>query len=167
VALPKYLTESRWARCAAIKEGAKVDCPVVPWHWNSHHYVAVGSGVTCFGKGNEYAHGGVSLQECLVPVLVVRGDEKAGALAVISEVKWTGLRCRVKIENGDQAMTVDIRLKVNEPDPGKVTPKNPGKEGEVSLFVIDDSLAGIPAVVVLIDAAGNVVAKHATIIGGE
>lgn len=168
VKLPKYLTESRWARCAAIKEGAKVDCPVVPWHWNPHHYVAIGPGVACFGKGNEYAHGGVSLQECLVPYIVIQGGDTAGAgLAVLTEIKWTGLRCRVKVDNGDPTMTVDIRLKVNEPDPAKVQAKNLGKESEASLFVIDDSLEGSPAVVVLIDAAGNVIAKQATIIGGE
>lgn len=168
VALPKYLTESRWARCAAIKEGAKVDCPVVPWHWNPHHYVAVGPGAACFGKGNEYAHGGVSLQGCLVPFIVIHGGDMAGArLAAFTEVKWTGLRCRVKVENGDPTLTVDIRLKVNEPDPAKVQGKNLGKEGDASLFVIDDSLEGSPAVVVLVDAADTVIAKQATIIGGE
>jgi hypothetical protein len=168
VALPKYLTESRWARCAAIKEGAKVDCPIVPWHWNSQHYVAVAPGVACFGKGNEYAHGGVSLQECLVPVLSIQGDGKPEtALAIIAEVKWTGLRCRIRIENGDQDMKVDIRMKVNEPDPEKIKEKPLGKGGVASLFVIDDSLEGTPAVIVLLDAAGNVIAKQATIIGGE
>jgi len=168
VALPKYLTESRWARCAAIKEGAKVDCPVVPWYWNPHHYVAVGPGVSCFGKGNEYAHGGVSLQECLIPFIVIQGDDRAGAsLAAIAEIKWTGLRCRIMVENGDPTLAVDIRLKVNEPDPEKVKAKNLGKDGDASLFIIDDSLEGSPAVVVLIDAAGTVIAKQATIVGGE
>ncbi len=168
VALPKYLTESRWARCAAIKEGVKIDCPVVPWYWNNQHYVAVGPGVTCFGKGNEYAHGGISLQECLVPFIAIQADGKAvSGLAVITDVKWTGLRCRVLVENGDPAMAVDIRLKVNEHDPKKVKSKNLGKEGGASLFMIDDNLEGTPAVVVLIDAAGTVIAKQATIIGGE
>ncbi|MCF6289518.1 MAG: BREX-1 system phosphatase PglZ type B [Desulfobacterales bacterium] len=167
VALPKYLTESRWARCAAIKEGARVDCPVVPWHWSPHHYVAIGPGVACFGKGNEYAHGGVSLQECLIPVIAIQGGGNSGVvLAVITEVKWTGLRCRVKVENGDQDMKVDIRMKVNESDPEKIKEKTLGKEGVASLFVIDDSLEGTPAVVVLVDAAGHVIAKQATIIGG-
>lgn len=168
VALSKYLTESRWARCAAIKEGAKVDCPVVPWHWNRQHYVAVGPGIACFGKGNEYAHGGISLQECLVPVITIQDDSKPGAsLAVISEIKWTGLRCRVQVENGNPDMKADIRMKVNEPDPEKVNAKAIGKEGIATLFVIDDSLDGTPAVVVLLDAGGRVIAKQATIIGGE
>lgn len=168
IALPKYLTESRWARCAAVKEGGKVDCPLVPWHWNSHHYVAVGSGVACFGKGNDYAHGGVSLQECCIPVISIQGDGMPGnAVAVIAEIKWTSLRCRVKVKNGDQEMSVDIRLKVNEPDPDKVEAKPVNKDSVATLFVIDDSLEGTPAVVVLLDASGNVIAKQATIIGGE
>jgi hypothetical protein len=168
VALPKYLTESRWARCAAIKEGSTVDCPVVPWHWNPHHYVAVGPGVACFGKGNAYAHGGISLQECLIPYIVIqRGDQTGAGMAAISDVKWTGLRCRIKVEHGDPTLSVDIRLKVNEPDDEKVKAKNIDNEGAASLFVIDDSLEGTPAVVVLINAAGAVIARQATIIGGE
>jgi len=168
VALPKYLTESRWARCAAIREGSTVECPVVPWHWNPHHYVAVGPGVACFGKGNAYAHGGISLQECLIPYIVIqRGDQAGAGMAAISDVKWTGLRCRIKVENGDPTLSVDIRLKVNEPDDEKVKAKNIDNEGAASLFVIDDSLEGTPAVVVLINAAGTVIARQATIIGGE
>ncbi|HEN46997.1 MAG TPA: BREX-1 system phosphatase PglZ type B, partial [Mizugakiibacter sp.] len=63
VDLPKYLTASRWARCAAIKGGSKVEVPTVRWHWNAHERVAVAPGIACFGAGNEYAHGGLSLQE--------------------------------------------------------------------------------------------------------
>lgn len=76
--LPKYLTESRWARCASIKEGAKVECPTAPWYWNPDRQVAICPGISCFEKGFEYAHGGASLQECLVPVITVKG--KAGNL---------------------------------------------------------------------------------------
>ncbi|MFH0730571.1 MAG: BREX-1 system phosphatase PglZ type B [Pseudomonadota bacterium] len=168
VDLPKYLTESRWARCAVIKEGAKMECPVVPWHWNPEHYIAVGPGVSCFGKGNAYAHGGVSIQECLIPVISVQSPDKPGtAFATITEVKWTGLRCRVRVENGDESMKVDIRMKVSEPDPEKVKAKALGRDGIASLLVIDDSLEGTPVVVVLLDAGDNVIARQATIIGGE
>lgn len=166
--LPKYVTASRWARCAVIKEGAQPDCPVVPWHWNPQHFVAAGRGVSCFGNGHEYAHGGVSLQECLIPVIAIQqADTAVAGLAAITDVKWTGLRCRVTVENGDPAMVVDIRLQINVPDPQKVKAKPIGNEGAASLFVIDDSLGGSPAVIVLMDAAGNVIAKQATIIGGE
>jgi hypothetical protein len=86
---------------------------------------------------------------------------------VIIDVKWSGLRCRVEVENGTHDMAVDIRMKVNEPDPEKIKAKSLSPEGVASLFVIDDSLEGTPAVVVLLDAGGNVIAKQATIIGGE
>ena len=59
VELPKYLTRSRWARCAAVEGGSTVEAPTVPWHWNAHERVAVGPGIACFGAGNEYAHGGL------------------------------------------------------------------------------------------------------------
>ena len=65
--LPKYLTVSRWARCAAIKGGSKVEVPTVRWHWNAHERVAVAPGIACFSAGNEYAHGGLSLQESPYP----------------------------------------------------------------------------------------------------
>lgn len=61
VNLPKYLTESRWARCAAIKAGSKVECPTAPWYWDPHQHVAIGPGISCFINGFEYAHGGASL----------------------------------------------------------------------------------------------------------
>ena len=71
VDLPKYLTASRWARCAAIKGGSTVEVPTVRWHWNAYERVAVAPGIACFSAGNEYAHGGLSLQESLVPVIRV------------------------------------------------------------------------------------------------
>ena len=48
VELPKYLTASRWARCAVIKGGSKVEVPTVRWHWNSHERVAVAPGIGVF-----------------------------------------------------------------------------------------------------------------------
>lgn len=168
IALPKYLTESRWARCAVVKDNAYVTCPVVPWHWNPQHYVAAGKGVACFRKGCEYAHGGVSLQECLVPVISIKSTGRTGStVAKISNIKWTGLRCRVEVENGDQGLKVDIRMKIKEPDPAKVKEKTLSAKGVASLLVIDDSLEGAPAFVVLLDAGGAVIAKQVTIIGGE
>ena len=82
VDLPKYLTQSRWARCASIEGGSTVQVPTVPWYWNAAERVAVGPGIACFGAGNEYAHGGLSLQESLIPVLRVT----AGTVSVSVDV---------------------------------------------------------------------------------
>lgn len=166
--LPKFLTESRWSRCASIKDGSKVECPTVPWYWNKAQHVAVAPGVACFMKGTEYAHGGASLQECLIPVITIRSSGKAGAsAATIASVKWAGLRCKVSIASADQGMKVDLRTKSNDPESSKAQPKTVAADGTASLLVEDDSLEGSTAVVVLIDAAGNVIGKQASIIGGE
>ena len=168
VDLPKYLTASRWARCAAIKGGSKVEVPTVKWHWNAHERVAVAPGIACFGAGNEYAHGGLSLQESLVPVIrVTAGETAAKTAAKIGDVSWVGLRCRVQVETAAPGLSVDLRSKVNDPSSsvGKVRPVD--ANGAASLLVADDELEGTLAVVVVLDASGHVIAKLPTIIGGD
>jgi len=167
VDLPKYLTESRWARCASIVEGSNVDCPTAPWFWNDAQPVAIGPGVACFGSGYEYAHGGASLQECVVPSITIMVEKASSSFATIMSVKWVGLRCRVQVEPADPALKVDIRLKTNDAHSSITQMKKLSEQGEVSLLVADDSLEGTSAVVVLIDAAGAVINKQATIIGSE
>ena len=78
VQLPMYLAESRWSRCAAIKDSSHVEVPVAGWSWNPRERFAYAPGVHCFVAGQEYAHGGASLQECLVPVLTLRGAWRPG-----------------------------------------------------------------------------------------
>lgn len=168
VTLPKYLTESRWSRCASIKDGSKVECPTVPWFWNPSQHVAVAPGVSSFFDGNEYAHGGTSLQECLIPVITIKADGKSGTTtASITEVKWVGLRCKVTTDSGAQGLKIDLRSKINDAESSLAQPKTITSEGTGSLLVEDDSLEGTPAVVVLLDAGGNVISKQASIIGGE
>ena len=167
VDLPKYLTASRWARCAAIKGGSKVEVPTVRWHWNAHERVAVAPGIACFGAGNEYAHGGLSLQESLVPVIrVTAGEATAKAAAKIGIVSWVGLRCRVRIETAQPGLSVDLRSKVNDPSSSVSKARPVDAKGAASLLVADDELEGSPAVVVVVDASGHVITKQPTIIGG-
>ncbi|MEZ5598076.1 MAG: BREX-1 system phosphatase PglZ type B [Pseudomonadales bacterium] len=168
VDLPKYLTASRWARCAAIEGGSKVEVPTVRWHWNAHERVAVAPGIACFGAGNEYAHGGLSLQESLIPVIrVTAGKAAAKASAEINEVNWAGLRCRVRVEAAQPGLSVDLRLKVNDAASSVSQARALDAKGSASLLVADDELEGSPAVVVVLDASGHVIAKQPTIIGGD
>lgn len=183
VDLPKYLTASRWARCAAIKGGSKVGVPTVRWHWNAHERVALAPGIACFAAGNEYAHGGLSLQESLVPVIrVTAGASTAKTAVKVAGISWAGLRCRVRIESAQSGLSVDLRTKVNDPGSSvsKVRPiayrdvggramqgaKAEDAKGAASLLVADDELEGTPAAVVVLDASGHVIVKQPTIIGG-
>ena len=168
VALPSYLTASRWARCAAIKEGSSVEIPTVPWSWNAEERVAVAPGISCFSEGHKYAHGGLSLQECLIPVISVTGGTVPDSTAPrIAEVSWVGFRCRVQIEPAQPGWSVDIRTEVNNADSSIADARTVDTEGPTSLLVGDDDLEGKPAVVVLLDAGGDLMAKQAVIVGGD
>ena len=168
VDLPKYLTQSRWARCASIEGGSTVQVPTVPWYWNATERVAVGPGIACFGAGNEYAHGGLSLQESLIPVLrVTAGAVSATAGASITSVNWVGLRCRVRIDPARPGLSVDLRTRVNDADSSASGTRQVDAEGTASLLVADDEFEGTSAAVVILDAGGQVIARQSTIIGGE
>ena len=168
VDLPKYLTESRWARCAVIKGRSNVEVPTVPWNWNVEERVAVAPGIACFSEGHKYAHGGLSLQECLIPVISVTGGTVLEATAPqIAEVSWGGFRCRLRVEPAHLGLSVDMRTEVNNADSSITGVRTVDAEGSTSLLVRDDDLEGEPAVVVVLDAGGNVLAKQAVIVGGD
>ena len=167
VDLPKYLTASRWARCAVIKGGSNIRVPTVPWHWNANERVAVAPGIACFLTGNEYAHGGLSLQESLVPIMRVTASKAAAkATVAIREVFWGGLRCRVRVEATQPGLAVDLRTRLNDPGSSVSRKRALDGKGAASLLVEDDELEGTPAIVVVLDAGGHVITKQLTIIGG-
>ena len=166
VELPRYLVTTRWSRCAVVAGASKVEVPTVPWHWNSQERVAVGPGIACFVANTEYAHGGLSLQECLVPIVRVTGGTRSAATASIASVAWVGLRCRVWVEGG-AGLSVALRTQVGNAASTLAEPKRLGDDGAASLLVADDGLAGATAAVVVLDANGQVVARQSTIVGGE
>ncbi len=98
--LPSVLTESKWGRCASIKAGADCNESLYPWYWNPNQSFALANGISCYKKGQEYAHGGLSLQECLVLELVVQrdGTNPSGTSVAITDFIWQGLRCKVAVE---------------------------------------------------------------------
>ena len=167
--LPKYLTESKWSRCATIKGQSKVSVPQAAWHWNPAAEFACAPGISCFSAGQEYAHGGISLQECVIPELLVTPIEgAAGDKASIVDVQWLGLRCRVTIDPPGTDLKVDIRTKPNSKDSSVVeTVRLVGEDGKVGVLVKDEDKEGTAAVIVLLDAAGKPIAKHQTTVGGD
>ncbi|MFC1521890.1 BREX-1 system phosphatase PglZ type B [Elusimicrobiota bacterium] len=168
MSLPKYLTESRWARCAAVKPGAQVQAPLANWHWNPSEAFAYASGARCFGRGMQYAHGGISLQECLIPDLVFQASAASVEVASkIVNVQWFGLRCRVLVGPAAQGLAVDLRTRVSDATSSITKPKAIDSEGQAGLLVEDDSLEGSAAIVVLMDVSGRVLSRQATSVGGE
>lgn len=166
--LPKYLTECRWTRCATLKQGAYVDVPTVRWHWNVYQQFAFALGAYCFIRGNEYAHGGISLQECIIPEIAFVSNANYVPTASISNIQWFGMRCRVTITPISSEVRADLRTKPNDVNTSIIiTPKQFDTEGCAGLIVADDSYEGTVVSLVLLDPSGRVFAKQATTVGGE
>ena len=166
VELPRHLVTTRWSRCAIVDGTSRVETPMVPWHWNAQERVAVGPGIACFIANNEYAHGGLSLQECITPVLRVHGGGGRVESPSIGEITWLGLRCRVQVESAT-GLSVALRTQIGNADSTLGQPKRLDDDGTASLLVADDDLEGATAAVVVLGANGEVVARQSTIVGGE
>ena len=165
VELPAYLTETKWARCAVAQGETPKGFPVFPWHWNPHVRIVSPPGIGSFFAGMEYAHGGVSPQECVVPELMVeRGSE--ALKAKIEEIRWRGMRCRVTVRANAAGVQVDLRLHARRAESSIVAAaKEVDESGEASLAVQDDRHEGEAAMVVLLDQAGQVLDQKPTQVG--
>lgn len=167
VTLPEQLTEIRKGRCARLKPLADTDQQTVPWYWDPNIQVAVAPGISCYEAGKEYEHGGISPQECIVPVITVVRQGAAMPAVAIDGIAWKGLRCVVTLGGGSPGMLVDLRTKPRDPDSSlAASPKAPNADATVSLLVPDDSREGEAAMVVVVDAEGAILAQAATVIGG-
>lgn len=168
ISLPAFLTENRWGRCAAIKPGANVEMPTLPWHWDNSVRVAYPPGVGCFKAGLEYAHGGVSPQEMIVPRILVTAGATATAEARISTVKWVGLRSKVSVDGKHDGLVVDIRQRPADPSTSLIegsAAKPVGEDNSASVFISDDRNNGAAAIVVLLSSDGSIVHSVPTVIG--
>ena len=167
--LPAYLVESRWSRCACIKGESVPNTPTVPWRWNPAEHVAVAPGAKSFKGGIEYSHGGVSPQECVLPVITITPAGGSSQLdsPKIASVKWKRQRCTVEVSNTTPGLRVDIRRQGSDPA-STVTAslKEVEPDGMVSLLVADETLEGKPVTIVLLSESNEPIAKADTIVGG-
>lgn len=169
IELPSALVESKWGRCASLKPGASTEERLYPWYWNPNQYFALADGVYCFKKGEEYTHGGLSLQECLTLQLTVTRGESAQAAAPVefTDVVWKGLRCTVAVDGNFSDLSLDVRSQAgNSSSSVVVGVKLLQDKGTASVVVEDEDMEGREATVVLIDTDGSLVAQIATVIGG-
>ncbi|MFT6907413.1 MAG: hypothetical protein ACJAS1_004094 [Oleiphilaceae bacterium] len=67
--ISKNIVKKRLARCAILKDNIETAELKVPWHWNENVTVAMAPGIAGYVAGDYYNHGGLSLQECLTPVI--------------------------------------------------------------------------------------------------
>lgn len=167
--LPKHQAETRWGRCAVLKDSAHGTPLTFGWDWCKDVQVAYAPGVSSFIAGSDYAHGGLSLQECLVPVLDIdfSGGQPNQLQVTIKSVTWKGLRCSVEVESAASGLSVDLRTKPALAGSSLAASVKAVENGKASLAVADDDNMGVAAVVVVLSADSQVLQKQATTVGGN
>lgn len=169
VSLPGHMTTSKWGRCAIAHAGAQHGFREVPWFWNGAHSVVLPPGVHTFRAGMEYAHGGLTVQEALIPLITVSAAAGVGGAVVsIESVAWKGLRAQLTVAGDATGITIDLRTKPADAAssvlPATQRGKAPDASGRVSILVENDDLLGTAAVIVAL-RDGHVVAKQTVTIG--
>jgi hypothetical protein len=167
--LPSVLADSKWGRCASIKPSANTSERLYPWYWNTNQYFALADGISCFRNGMEYAHGGLSLQECLTMELnVSSGISKVSAVSVeLTDIAWKGLRCTIAVDGEFSGLSLDIRTQPGDSFSSVVVKVNPLKDnGTASVVVENEELERVSATIVLLNSNGELVAQTDTVIGG-
>lgn len=165
--LPEHLTEVRKGRCARLKATASTAEPCVPWFWDQGVRIALARGIHCYEAGKECEHGGLSPQECVVPVIEARLPPSGVAQSVqIQSVAWKGLRCTATIIGAAPDMVVDIRTKPGDSHTSlTLAPKLPNADGSISLLVQDEDKTGVASVIVVLSADGAVRAQIPAVVG--
>lgn len=165
VDLPETLTVLRKQRCARLKPLVMTEQQMLPWFWDAEVQIATPPGIACYEAGHEYAHGGLSAQECITPRL--RVTRSGAAVARIARIEWRGLRCTVTVEGASGTITVDLRSRAADAGTSLVpAPRAPGGTGSVALLVEDEDRMAETALVVLLDQDGTVISQRPTTVGG-
>jgi hypothetical protein len=165
VDLSPWLTATKWARCACVRGESQPSVPTYRWHWHADVRIACPPGIGSFFAGSEYAHGGISPQECVIPELTVERGSVA-IRASIGDIQWRGMRLRVRVTPPSPGLRVDLRRNAKQEATSIVASvKELDHTGDASLVVADDKDEGAAAVIVVLDSAGTVLDRKATTVG--
>jgi hypothetical protein len=163
------LRVTAWSRVALLADGAAPEAPTLPWTFDPAMRIAVPPGAHAFRAGEAYAHGGVSLQECVVPDLLVgdalAGDAAAVGPARIAALSWKRYRLTVTLDRDAAGLDVDIRRDPRDPTSAIASERLGAAGARVDLRVDGDIDEETPVFVVLFDAHGSVLDAKATAIG--
>jgi hypothetical protein len=161
------IVETAWSRVALLGEGAAPEASALPWHWDANVRVAVPPGASAFRAGEEYAHGGISPQESVIPEIIV-GEDSGGPRqgdARIESLSWRRYRLSVMLTG--PATDYEVEVRRSERDAAsRIMAERIGADGEkIDLRVDPDMEEETPVFVVLLDAFGSVVDARKTSIG--
>lgn len=128
--LPARLTETRWGRCAILREAAAgQEGLVLPWSFDSSVRVALAPGISAYTNGREYDHGGLSPQESVVPFLRVKKCGPVAGQPRLVSVTWNTPKtiCRVTASDADGLSVSVERLGSAIGEPGTIDNEGKGR----------------------------------------
>jgi hypothetical protein len=128
-------------------------------------YIAYAPGISFFRNNEEYAHGGISLQECIIPEIKIQVETEDLINAKISSHRWLGLRCQIETENTPDGFLIDIRTKYNDDKTSIVLSPDKTISGNKCSLMVDDSAIDSAAFIVLTNEKGRIIDKTNTSIG--
>jgi hypothetical protein len=169
VELPYYLTKDermKKGRTGRLADGAVAPGGTVPWYWDPGVQMAVAPGIAAFAAGAVYEHGGVSLQECVTPVITVRAAAAPRGPVTLGAA-WRGLWLDVTVSGAPTGATVDVRYKAGDAASSLLSaPAAIGSDLTAHVLITDDDALDRLAFLVILDGAGHVIAQANVTIGG-
>ena len=157
--------QGKRSRCAMVKSAAQTSYLQVPWSWNGKVFMASATGARAFFAGQEYAHGGISPQECVLPVLEISASEAAVQAISITRANWEGLRLRVEVADGADH-TIDVRLGVETSGASLIKGGRVLDEKGRTSVLVSDHHEGKQACLVVLDDNSSILAHRTLTIGG-
>ncbi len=157
--------QGKRARCALVKAQATTSYLQVPWTWNTEVRIASATGARSFLAAQEYAHGGVSPQECILPIIEVWPTTTAAAVT-FTQTRWEGLRLRVEA-SGAADHRIDVRLGSETSGPSVIKAHRVLDEQGKTSVIISDEFERKTVCVVVLDDNDRVLAHRMLVVGGE
>lgn len=158
--------QGKRSRCAMVKPRAATSYLQIPWCWNGDIFVATASGARCFFAAQEYAHGGVSPQECVLPVLSVSATGMRKTDVAEIKARWEGLRLRVEVLEGADLRS-DLRLGSETSGPSLVKGGHALDDRGKTSFLVSDEYEGRAACLVVLNNDGRVLAHRLLTVGED
>ncbi|MGI8642611.1 MAG: BREX-1 system phosphatase PglZ type B [Thermomicrobiales bacterium] len=168
--LPAHLAVQRKGRCARLNPAASTPLQTVAWRWEPEVRIAMAPGISCFEEGKRYEHGGLSLQECVVPTITVTAGtaSRSRASVSIAGMTWRGLRCVVMVAGEGEGLSIDVRQQAGDATSSlAASPQPVGEDGTARILVTGSDTEGDAAALVVLDDNGHVIASQTTKVGGE
>jgi hypothetical protein len=130
--------------------------------------IACPPGAGSYRAGTEYSHGGISLQETVIPYVTVTSGAASRGGARIAEAKWTGAKCRVSVAGECSGFLLDLRTSLGDPTTSLLADKQLREltaEGKATLFLETDADIGKQAEIVLVSCNMQVIHSLPTTLG--